>query len=135
MTYSDKLKDPRWQKKRLEILQRDNFTCRICKDIDSTLHVHHITYNGNPFDADENDLITLCDKCHKTEHDLHQIMIDDLLQFIKQKQFTWLDIERLTSLLIYIDIDQIETLKFCLAHPTSKNMLIKIGNEAKRIYP
>jgi len=27
LTYSEKLKDPRWQKKRLEILSRDNFTC------------------------------------------------------------------------------------------------------------
>ena len=26
MSYSDKLKDPRWQRKRLEIFERDNWT-------------------------------------------------------------------------------------------------------------
>ncbi len=26
--YASKLKDPRWQKKRLEILQRDDFACQ-----------------------------------------------------------------------------------------------------------
>jgi 5-methylcytosine-specific restriction endonuclease McrA len=29
--YSEKLRDPRWQKKRLEIFQRDNFICQNCK--------------------------------------------------------------------------------------------------------
>lgn len=32
MTYSQKLRDPRWQKKRLEILERDSFTCQHCHD-------------------------------------------------------------------------------------------------------
>ena len=32
MGYSEKLKDPRWQKKRLEILERDNFRCQYCGD-------------------------------------------------------------------------------------------------------
>ena len=43
-TYSDKLKSPKWQKKRLEILQRDNFTCFNCGDTERTLHVHHESY-------------------------------------------------------------------------------------------
>lgn len=30
--YSQKLLDPRWQRKRLEILQRDDFTCQVCSD-------------------------------------------------------------------------------------------------------
>lgn len=42
--YSEKLKDPRWQKKRLEILNRDEFACRFCGDNKSTLNVHHISY-------------------------------------------------------------------------------------------
>lgn len=46
MGYSDKLKDPRWQKKRLEILTRDEWTCQICFDTESTLVVHHQKYKA-----------------------------------------------------------------------------------------
>ena len=64
MTYSDKLKDPRWQKKRLEILNRDNFTCTLCLDKESTLNIHHLKYTGNPWDTPNECLITLCEDCH-----------------------------------------------------------------------
>ena len=49
-TYQEKLKHPKWQKKRLEILQRDEFKCVHCLDGESTLHVHHNMYLGNIFD-------------------------------------------------------------------------------------
>lgn len=65
-TYSEKLKDPRWQKKRLKILERDNFTCKLCGDNKTTLHIHHFKYiNGNdPWEYDDKDLVTLCKNCH-----------------------------------------------------------------------
>lgn len=63
-TYAEKLKDPRWQKKRLEILQRDNWQCSCCLDEEQTLHVHHFQYENNPWDSNEIDLITLCESCH-----------------------------------------------------------------------
>ena len=47
MTYSEKLKDPRWQRKRLEVLNRANFSCEKCQDHASTLHVHHKYYVSN----------------------------------------------------------------------------------------
>jgi hypothetical protein len=64
MTYADKLKDPRWQKKRLEIMSRDNFKCQMCGDEKETLHVHHQKYSGDPWEADDDHLITLCHHCH-----------------------------------------------------------------------
>lgn len=66
MKYSDKLKDPRWQKKRLEILQRDDFSCRKCSDMSSTLHIHHKYYTKDvePWDYKDDCFITLCDTCH-----------------------------------------------------------------------
>lgn len=67
MNYSDKLKDPRWQKKRLEIMQRDDFTCQFCGDNESTLHVHHYKYKGDPWEVDNKYLITLCSDCHEQE--------------------------------------------------------------------
>lgn len=39
--YSQLLKDPRWQKKRLEILDRDDWKCTHCEAEHKTLHVHH----------------------------------------------------------------------------------------------
>jgi hypothetical protein len=69
--YSDKFKDPRWQKKRLEILERDKWTCQICFSTDSTLHVHHRFYEKgkDPWDYQENVLVTLCEGCHQEEHE------------------------------------------------------------------
>ena len=63
-SYSEKLKDPRWQKKRLEIFQRDNFTCQKCGSTDNTLVVHHFEYSGNPWEAENEKLITVCEICH-----------------------------------------------------------------------
>lgn len=67
--YSKLLLDPRWQRKRLEILNRDEFTCCNCYDTERTLHVHHKWYeSGNtPWEYPPEALITLCDVCHKKE--------------------------------------------------------------------
>jgi len=65
-SYNDKLKDPRWQKRRAEIYQRDGWRCKLCGDNGDTLHVHHKRYISgyNPWDYDDEDLITLCEMCH-----------------------------------------------------------------------
>jgi hypothetical protein len=63
--YSEKLKDPRWQRKRLEVLSRDGWACMACADKTSTLQVHHKFYSGNPWDAPMDGLETLCEKCHE----------------------------------------------------------------------
>ena len=65
-TYSDKLKSPKWQKKRLKIMDRDNFTCQKCGDTETQLHVHHKKYidGKEPWDYEDSLLITLCDNCH-----------------------------------------------------------------------
>lgn len=70
MTYKEQLLDPRWQKKRLEILNRDNFSCTKCGDTNSTLHVHHNKYSKYPWDIDNDFLETLCVHCHLIAEDL-----------------------------------------------------------------
>jgi len=42
--YFEKFKDPRWQKKRLEIMERDQWTCQDCGSTDRSLNVHHMRY-------------------------------------------------------------------------------------------
>lgn len=66
MSYVDLLRDPRWQRKRLEVLERSNFTCDDCGSEERTLHVHHGHYfrGLKPWEYDLDELICLCDKCH-----------------------------------------------------------------------
>jgi hypothetical protein len=66
MTYAEKLRDPRWQKKRLEIFSRDDWKCKSCGEKEKTLHVHHIFYSPNkdPWETDNGFLITFCEDCH-----------------------------------------------------------------------
>jgi hypothetical protein len=64
MTYSEKLKNPKWQRKRLEILSRDNFKCSLCGSEEIELHVHHLKYTKEPHNAPDKDLETLCKHCH-----------------------------------------------------------------------
>jgi hypothetical protein len=66
LTYSEKLRLPAWQKKRLKILERDRWTCLCCLDQNTNLQVHHEHYKGfaNPEDAPDNTLGTLCEHCH-----------------------------------------------------------------------
>lgn len=88
-SYASKLKSPKWQKKRLEILDRDSYKCRFCEDEESTLHVHHISYsNGNPWDIDSNLLITLCESCHAEETLNIKRISSDFITMLKEKAFT-----------------------------------------------
>ncbi len=67
-SYSELLKDPRWQKKRLRILERDKFECQSCNDTESTLNVHHcVPYRKDTkiWEYKDTELVTLCENCHK----------------------------------------------------------------------
>lgn len=66
MNYSQKLRDPRWQKKRLEVMKRDNWRCQHCWTARDTLTVHHAVYTKgrDPWEYNDSNLITLCSTCH-----------------------------------------------------------------------
>jgi hypothetical protein len=83
--YSEKLRDPRWQKRRLEIMQRDKFTCQICLDDKSTLNVHHLWYRpgADPWDYENTALITLCENCHQFESENRAKAEGDLLEALR----------------------------------------------------
>ena len=68
-SYEELLKDPRWQKTRLEVLQRANWQCEYCGDEKTELHVHHTFYDGrNPWTYPNDSLKCLCKNCHNSEH-------------------------------------------------------------------
>lgn len=87
--YSELLKDPRWQKKRLEIMQRDNFTCQACFSTTKTLHIHHLAYDGAyPWETPDDKLVTLCEFCHKrAENTKELISFQGLSGLLKVKIF------------------------------------------------
>lgn len=68
MSYSDKLKDPRWQRKRLEVMERAEWACQLCGDGSRQLQVHHPRYVKGRDPWDYGNLICLCSKCHATHH-------------------------------------------------------------------
>lgn len=72
MTYAERLKDPRWQRKRLERLQLADFACEECSSTTKTLHVHHKFYRKSamPWEYSDAELEVLCEDCHEEIHHL-----------------------------------------------------------------
>lgn len=70
LTYYEKLRDPRWQKKRLEVMQENNFSCELCGDSTTTLNVHHKEYfkDWEPWNYTNSQLACLCEPCHENQH-------------------------------------------------------------------
>ena len=64
--YSDRLRDPRWQRRRLEIFERDGWSCTVCGAEDKTLHVNHLYYvtERQPWEYPAWCLATVCETCH-----------------------------------------------------------------------
>lgn len=64
-SYAEKLRDPRWQRRRLEIFQRDNWKCQLCSRTDLELHLHHLyRTTEDPWDEPDLHLLTVCQLCH-----------------------------------------------------------------------
>lgn len=89
MTYSEKLKDPRWKALRMKVIERANHRCQECGDTDLdndrrvaesgeearvTLHVHHENYKSGcePWEYPEYTLRCVCSSCHD---DIHAMMM------------------------------------------------------------
>ncbi len=71
--YSEKLKDRRWQQKRIRILERDDYKCRDCAG-GEFLNVHHCYYKGEPWEVDDDLLLTLCRNCHALRQDFEDAL-------------------------------------------------------------
>lgn len=73
MSYREELGDPRWQKKRLKILNYANWRCQICGAKDLRLEVHHSYYERGkkPWQYPDGSLIAVCFRHHaliRAEH-------------------------------------------------------------------
>lgn len=103
--YQKKLLDPRWQKKRLDILNRDEFTCQGCGDDKKTLHVHHRIYSPgkDPWDISDRYLVTLCCDCHECETEAIKNMKEDLLTSFAHAGILAKHLDGLVTEIPYID--------------------------------
>lgn len=80
-TYQEKLRDPRWQKKRLRIFERDGWACRDCHHEDKTLQVHHCHYSrGAPWNTPDEFLLTVCEDCHERREEVETAMKESILR-------------------------------------------------------
>ena len=57
-----------YSSRREAVLYRDNYTCQCCGKKNCRLEVHHIKFRRNGGTDDEENLITLCEDCHKGVH-------------------------------------------------------------------
>lgn len=91
--YFEKFKSPKWQAKRLEILNRDGFKCTRCNDNKETLHVHHRIYYKHlePWEYDNHLLTTLCDICHTAHHE--EYVSNRFLDFLHKNGLTEMNLE------------------------------------------
>lgn len=103
--YLEKLRDPRWQKRRLQIFERDGWCCQFCGAADKTLHVHHRWYDpGEPWESGDTALVTVCEPCHELEG--RRSTFDALLLSALRKHFSSGDIGWLAMVLDDVPIVQ-----------------------------
>jgi hypothetical protein len=102
--YRKKLLDPRWQKKRLKILERDEWECQHCGDDESTLHVHHLCYlkGYEPWDYLDKMLITLCESCHEEESTQRPFQERKLIEVLKSRMLFHEDLEELSEAFLHM---------------------------------
>lgn len=115
MKYSERLKDPRWQQKRLEVLSFDEWRCVLCGRGDKTLHVHHVKYieKLDPWDYPLGLLVTLCENHHRIIHN------ESLSESVT---LMW---KSLPSQLNLNPLQMLELMKTIASHETEWGQLIK----------
>lgn len=98
-SYAEKLKDPRWQRKRLEILERDGWACVLCDDATNTLHVHHWYYTKGkePWEYPARALATLCESCHAQEEERRPEAESVLVAAFRAAGFSAADLEQISE--------------------------------------
>lgn len=71
-----KRSDPEVRQWKKKVLNRDNYTCQKCGEVEK-LQVHHVVpWSKNPFSrTDIQNGITLCVDCHAEEHTDHRNLI------------------------------------------------------------
>jgi 5-methylcytosine-specific restriction endonuclease McrA len=60
-----------YQELRERVLRRDGWSCQFCGSM-TNLEVHHQQFRSHSGPDTENNLITLCNRCHSSVHRAHR---------------------------------------------------------------
>lgn len=114
LSYSEKLRDPRWQRKRLEVLNAHNFVCEDCGRRDQPLEIHHCYYirGLDPWKYSGDLLMCLCDVCHEFRQGREEAMHVSLGQVLRQ-----------------ISIDRLENVAWDMIHDAIREAGLGIKTE------
>ena len=84
-TYQQALRDPRWQKKRLELFEASHWTCECCGEKTKELHVHHLLYKKGlkPWEYDQDQLMCVCSTCHEQIGAAKQLLDEAILNYVR----------------------------------------------------
>ncbi len=71
--YNDYIVSKEWYQLKIDILEKRGSCCERCNKSKpyNILQLHHLTYE-RLFNEEPQDLILICPKCHRKEHDLHK---------------------------------------------------------------
>lgn len=85
--YQRKLRDPRWQRRRLDVLNAANWRCEDagCRRDNQPLEVHHCYYvwGTEPWDYPRDCLIALCEICHEKRQQIERTIKLELLKCLR----------------------------------------------------
>lgn len=104
--YTDLLKDPKWQRKRLEIMNRDSWKCGICQDDSEMLVVHHKYYDKDkmPWQYPDKAYITLCFDCHNELHKDQKQLHSDIIEHFKRSEFSMEEVWEIAKVFKYLKL-------------------------------
>lgn len=71
LVYADYINSPEWVRRRIEYFAHHNRLCRMCGK-GKKIHLHHLTYERMGAELDQ-DLMTLCERCHSAVHEFAKI--------------------------------------------------------------
>ena len=135
-TYAERLADPRWQKVRLEVFDRDDWRCRCCGNHESELHAHHSFYRQgcDPWDYPVDSIITYCHGCHEAEHGRSFAGDAGVLQLLRKAGFARVEdrvciasaFVREVGALSIDDLAEIEiVVRVLVGHPDIRQAILK----------
>lgn len=89
LAYAEKLKHPRWQKKRLQILDAAGWQCEDCNASEKSLSVHHCYYlpDTEPWEYTRDLLMSLCDECHVRRQNLERQIHVNVAKLMRMKSY------------------------------------------------
>lgn len=113
ISYYEKLQHPLWQKTRLRVLERANYTCEQCGDSETQVHVHHLFYiwGCEPWDYPDYAFKCLCKNCHAEATAEKEMVKQDARALISMIKATGIEPALINDLAIHLH-DAYEALVF-----------------------